>query len=277
MDLTQRALEVALADLPLGPLRYFDCLGSTNSEAASWADAGAPDLSLVLADEQSAGRGRQGRQWFTPPGAALAFSLVLRQPLGLAVQAAPDLPAGMARLTALGAVAVNQALRLSYQLPARVKWPNDVLLDGRKAAGILAEAHWQGDRLEAVILGIGVNVCAAAVPAEAGLIFPATSVETALGRPVERLELLHAILVQLLDWRQRLWEPIFLHTWEGRLAFKGEWVQMIFNDAQGAAQARLGLVLGLDAQGCLRLRDQAGEIFSVCTGEVRLRPADERG
>lgn len=276
MDLSLAALETALADLPLGALRYFDCLGSTNSEAAGWADAGAPDLALVVADEQSAGRGRQGRQWFTPPGAALAFSLVLRQPLAQAGESALDLPARMARLTALGALAVCRALRQEYRLPALVKWPNDVLLHGRKTTGILAEAHWQGERLTAVILGIGVNVSPVSVPAESGLIFPATCVETALGRPVERLELLHAILAQLLDWRQRLSQPVFLQAWEQFLAFKDEWVQIIFNDPQGASQARLGQVLGLDAQGCLRLLDQAGEIFTVCTGEVRLRPTGER-
>ncbi len=263
-------MEQALAGLPLGAVRYFDQVGSTSTEAAHWADAGAPDLALVVADEQTAGRGRLGRKWFTPPGAALAFSLVLREVNPGALQASER----MAQMTALGGLALSQALRQDYNLPGMIKWPNDVLLNGRKAAGILAEAHWQGEQLGAVILGIGVNVSQAALPAENALIFPATCVEDELGEPVERLALLRSVLAQLVDWRERLGTPDFMRAWEERLAFAGEWVQVLFTGPTGEDHARLGLVLGLDSRGCLRLRDRAGEVFTLCTGEVRLRPAD---
>src|SRR5690606_3785950 len=144
-------LEQALQGFSIGPWRYFDRLGSTNDEAARWADRGAPHLALVLADEQYAGRGRLGRQWFTPPGAALALSLVLR-PRPENRLASEQIPF----YTALGALALSQALRRQLGLSPAIKWPNDVLLVGRKTAGILAEAQWQGDQVQAVILGIGV-------------------------------------------------------------------------------------------------------------------------
>jgi BirA family biotin operon repressor/biotin-[acetyl-CoA-carboxylase] ligase len=178
----------------------------------------------------------------------------------------------MARLTALGALAVCQALRSDYGLQAQIKWPNDVLLERRKVAGVLAEAYWQGDQFSAAILGIGVNVAPAAVPANDQIIFPATCVETVLGRSLPRLELLRSILTHLLEWYTRLNEPEFLHTWEEQLAFRNEWVNIITGTGEADQQVHQGLVLGLDAQGCLQLRNPAGEIFTVRAGEVRLRP-----
>ena len=258
-----------------GPVRFFERINSTNSEAARWADAGAPDLALVVADEQTAGRGRQGRKWFTPAGAALAFSLVLRQTSGDPTDEDEIYKSsGFTRLTALGALAVCQALRAEYGIPAEIKWPNDVLVERKKLSGILAEATWQGDQLQAVILGIGINIAPESVPGETELIYPATCVQAALGRPVDRLEVLRAVLEKLLKWRTRLNDDDFLTAWDRHLAFKGEWVTIIDNDPAGA-RTRQGCVLGLDDQGRLRLKDHSGEEFKLLTGELRLRPAAE--
>jgi len=271
MDLEN--LSTALADLPLGPLRFFERIDSTNSEAARWAEAKAPDLALVVADEQTAGRGRLGRKWFTPAGAALAFSLVFRQTTGaMAGEKEPFKSSSSTRLTALGAVAVCQTLIEKYRLPAEIKWPNDVLVERRKLAGILAEATWQGDKLQAVILGIGINIAPESVPTEVELIYPATCVQTVLGRPVDRLEVLRAVLEKLLKWRTRLNETEFLTAWDEHLAFKGEWVT-IFEIEPTGTRSRQGQVLGLDDQGRLRLKDRSGEEFTLLTGELRLRPA----
>jgi BirA family biotin operon repressor/biotin-[acetyl-CoA-carboxylase] ligase len=263
-------LSAGLSVLPVGPVRFFKRIDSTNSEAARWIEAGAPDLAMVVADEQTAGRGRQGRKWFTPAQAALAFSLILKQTPGETDQ--PLFPTLFMRLTALGALAVCQALRMHYGLPAEIKWPNDVLLQRRKLAGILAEAHWQGEQLQAVILGVGINIAPESVPAEIELIYPATCVETVLGRPVDRLELLQVVLKNLLKWRTRLSEPDFLTAWDQHLAFKGEWVTIFEENPQGST-SRQGCVLGLDEQGRLRLKDRSGEEFTLLTGELRLRPA----
>lgn len=264
-------LEQHLAGLPLGGLRYFSSIGSTNTEASAWADAGAADLSLAVADEQTAGRGRGGRRWFTPPGAALAFSLVLRPG-----SAAP--PADLlARYTALGGLAVADALQQAYGLPAQVKWPNDVLIERRKVCGVLTEAQWTGAQLSALVLGIGVNVSPAAAPPPGELLYPAACVETALGRPLGRWALLRAILDRLIEWRARLDSPQFWRAWDERLAFKGEWVQVadgLARDGADAAAVQDALVLGLDEQGGLRLQDRQGSAFTLTTGELRLRPGD---
>lgn len=266
-------LSTVLANLALGPVRFFERTGSTNDEASRWAEAGAPDLALVVADEQTAGKGRQGRKWFTPAGAALAFSLVLRQIAGASASEDKNYKSPTAtRLAALGALAICEALQTDYGIPAEIKWPNDVLVERKKLAGILAEATWQGDQLQAVILGIGINIAPESVPGEAELIYPATCVQTVLGRPVDRMEVLRAVLENLLQWRTRLNEDDFLTAWDRSLAFKGEWVTIFENDPAGT-RTRQGCVLGLDDQGRLRLRDHSGEEFKLLTGEVRLRPA----
>jgi BirA family biotin operon repressor/biotin-[acetyl-CoA-carboxylase] ligase len=258
----QKMLEEALAGLPLGGLRYLDQTGSTNDKALEWALQGAPDLALVVADEQTQGRGRAGRTWQTVPGAALAFSLVLTP---ASTAAGPPMP----RLTALGTLAVHTALTTRWQLPAQVKWPNDVLIEGQKVAGILAEGHWLGESVQTIVLGIGVNITPAAVPPPSKVNFPATSLEDALGRPVNRAVVLRHILVALLHWRPLLEQRAFLQAWEGALAYLGEQVQVELDSGKRLA----GQLLGLDPQGFLKLRTADGEQITTPAGEMRLRPA----
>lgn len=268
----------ALDGLPLGGMRIFNTVDSTNSEAARWLEGGAPDLALVVADEQTAGRGRGNRRWFTPGGAALAFSVVLKGVLGQADEA------NLTHLTALGALALCEALEAGYQLPAEIKWPNDVLVDGRKLAGVLVEAHWLGERLAGVILGIGINIAPEAVPPAEALLFPATCVNACLAtrRPgyeiAERGQLLRQTLEALLHWRNEVGSTRFLAAWEERLAYREAWVE-IWQDLASAesphAFARYsGRLEGLNADGSLRLREHQGSIRNVSMGELRLRPAE---
>jgi BirA family biotin operon repressor/biotin-[acetyl-CoA-carboxylase] ligase len=278
----QVELETLLADLPLGGIRYFSKVGSTNDLAARWARAGAQDFSLVVADEQTAGRGRLNRRWFTPPGSGLAFSLILRP---------EDLPAGLisaplqseqhsftTRLTALGALAVCETLNqvLSPVLPAQIKWPNDVIATRRKLAGVLVELHWSGDQLQAAVLGIGVNVTPASVPPPGELYFPATCVEQVVGNPIDRWILLHDILENLWRWREQMASDKFMHAWSGRLAFRGEWVTIVLEsgEEQDTPSTLEGQIAGLNPDGLLRLRLRSGEITFVNFGEIRLRPID---
>ena len=256
----ERKLQAALRDIPLGGLRFFDTTGSTNDEALAWATAGAPDLSMVVADEQTAGRGRGGRKWHTPAGTALAFSLILRP-------SAEELK-HPARLTALGALAVADALRAAG-LAAQIKWPNDVLCDRRKVAGILVESVWTGESMDAAVLGAGVNVLRGSVPPAETLQFPAVSLEEALGKTVERIAFLHDIMSALLNWRPRLANDSFIASWEERLAFRGEQVRV----GKDEARPITGELVGLDPDGGLRLRTRGGRMQTVQFGEIQLRPA----
>lgn len=261
----QKSIEKALYGLPLGKIQYFDTISSTNDLAVHWANEGVPDFSLIVADEQTQGRGRAGRSWHTPSTAALAFSLVLHpQPDAKNT----DLP----RWAGLGALAVCEALNQSLNLPAQIKWPNDVLLQGKKVSGVLAEAHWMAEQLQALILGIGINVAPSAVPPADTLDFPATSVQAAFGETINRLDLLKATLTQLLRWRQRIFSTDFLVTWEKNLAYKGDWVQIILSEEENFQ----GQVIGLGESGQLRLKLSSGQETMLYAGEIHLRPLVDR-
>jgi BirA family biotin operon repressor/biotin-[acetyl-CoA-carboxylase] ligase len=257
----QPALVRALSDLPLGRIRYFETIGSTNDLAADWAAQDAPDLSLIIADEQTHGRGRAGRRWFTPPGSALAFSLILRP-------AKIENKAEITRVTGLGAIAVCQALEQKYRLEPKIKWPNDILLAGKKACGVLVEAHWQGEQLIALILGIGINIAPSSVPSDQSLNYPATSVESVLGTSIDRTTLLREILEELVDWQERLSSPDFIGAWESRLAYRDQTMQITL-EQQVSMQAK---ILGLDHRGRLRLRSTSGEETVVQAGEIQMHP-----
>jgi BirA family biotin operon repressor/biotin-[acetyl-CoA-carboxylase] ligase len=258
--MNERGLQKKLSGLPLGRMRYFDSTGSTNDEALAWAAQGASDLSIVVADEQTAGRGRLKRKWFTPKGTALAFSLILRP--------SESDPPPFARNVGLGALALISACKKTG-LDAQIKWPNDVLLNRKKTAGILVESVWTGNALDAIVLGMGVNVLAASMPPADQVLFPVTSLESELGHPPDRADMLYAILSALLSWRPKLGTDEFLKAWEDTLAFRGEQVQ-IFKDDEAPL---MGELLGLAHDGGLRLREANNNILTIQFGEIHLRPA----
>lgn len=257
--MNQSELKKALSKLPLGDVRYFDSIGSTNTEALAWATSGAKDLSLVIAEEQTAGRGRLDRKWFTPKGTALAFSLILRP-------TAEEQPF-LTRIVGLAALAVADVLR-TRGLAGQIKWPNDVLLGGRKVAGILVESVWSGEEVDDVVIGIGMNVLEEAVPSPELLQFPATSLEAALGPAIEREIVLRDILAGIIALRPHLGSDSFLASWEKALAFRGEHVQV----EAGSGSSVTGKLLGLEPDGSLRLSNESGKSVTVRFGDVRLRP-----
>ena len=255
----QNELKQSLSGLPLGEIRYFDSIGSTNNEALAWATGGANDLSLVIADEQTAGRGRLDRKWFTPRGTALAFSLILRS--------TPEEKPHLTRIVGLAALAVTDCLR-THGLVSQIKWPNDVLLNGRKVAGILVESVWSGEEVDCLVIGIGVNVLKGAVPSADLVLFPATSLEEALGPEVEREKVLQEILAGIIALRPHLGSDSFIASWEKALAFRGEQVQV----EQGDGSLLTGKLIGLESDGSLKLLDEKSKSITVRFGDVRLRP-----
>ena len=275
--MNQNKLKQALSKLPtgLGDVRYFDSIGSTNNEALAWAARGARDLSLVIADEQTAGRGRLNRKWFTPKGTALAFSLILRP-------TAEEKP-HLTRTVGLAALAIVDSLR-TRGLVAQIKWPNDVLLNGRKVAGILVESVWSGEELDYLVIGIGMNILKGALPPAELLQFPATSLEESLGLYVEREKILHDILAGIIALRPHIGTDAFIAAWEKALAFRGEQVQVEartpeehrdnseHSRSEGSETPITGKLLGLESDGSLRLSEEDGKSITVRFGDVRLRP-----
>jgi BirA family biotin operon repressor/biotin-[acetyl-CoA-carboxylase] ligase len=254
------SIQQALAGLPIADLRYYPSTGSTNEDALVWATEGAKDGSLVAADQQTSGRGRQGRKWVTNPGAGLAVSFIFK-PTEKEAQK-------LQLFSPLGAVAVCQAIRKKYRLPAEVKWPNDILVSRKKTGGVLAETRWLKDRADALVLGIGVNLTPAAVPQEMNLRFPATCLESEAGQAIDRLTFLRTVCQAVFDLRPMLTTPEFIDLWEELMAFKGEQVSMeIF-----AGEIITGMLKGIDPQGNLILQCEDGRKKTFFMGEVRLLP-----
>lgn len=218
---------------------YYERIGSTNDAARQLADAGEPEGTLVLADDQSAGRGRLGRSWIAPARSSVLTSLILRP--GLAPVQAP-------RATMAVALGVCDALRTTTGLPVQIKWPNDLLVRGTKCAGILAESGIVGERLEYVIVGIGVNVNFTA--AAAGLAGSATTLADELGKPLPRVVLVRAILRSTEAYYLRLEEGEDLREeYRHRLATLNQFVR-----AQTAHGTEDGVATEVDENGGLILR-----------------------
>jgi BirA family biotin operon repressor/biotin-[acetyl-CoA-carboxylase] ligase len=241
-------------------LHFYPSLGSTNDRAKELAQGGAQEGTLVVADEQTAGRGRAGRTWFSPPGAGLAFSVVLRP--------AASSPEEIGVWTALGALATRAALVRLGTSPS-IKWPNDVLLERGKVAGVLAEAVWEDDTVTSVVIGIGVNVRPESVPGPKTLDYPAVCVDSVVGRRVDRAELLADILGSLSRWHSRFRLDDVLSAWESALAFRGQVVHV-----EGGGRAWQGRLSGLGPRGELRLRLENGDSLLLPGEAMHLRPVD---
>lgn len=226
-------------------VRRVGTVGSTQEVAFAMAAEGAGDGTAVVADAQTAGRGRRGRRWHAEAGTGLLLSIVVRPTLA---------PPARPLLSYAAAVAVVEALRRVAGLEARVKWPNDVLVAGRKLAGILLEA-----RDGVVVVGIGVNVGQQRFPAE--LQGGATSVTLETGRPADREALLAVLLEEVDRWRGRLehegFEPIRAR-WCAAADTLGRRVRV-----DGAA----GTAVDLDAMGALVLDGDGGR-RRVIAGEL---------
>lgn len=237
-------------------VHYCESVTSTNSLATQLACDGAADGTVVIAETQTKGRGRLGRPWISPPYCNLYLSAILR----------PSLPASAApQITLVAGLAVAEAVR-QWAPGASIKWPNDVLIDGRKVAGILTELKVDEGRVRFVILGIGVNLNSDAEDFPAELRDRAIGLCTAVGAPIDRTVFATRLLSRLEERYEQFLRDGFAAIrplWEGLSCLSGRRVAI---DTGGARQT--GVVIGLAADGSLRLRDQTGQVRSVVAGDV---------
>ena len=241
-------------------IRWLAETDSTQRVARELARAGAAEGTVVIAEAQTAGRGRLGRTWHSPRGVNLYCSIVLRPPLP---------PAAVPQVALVAGVAVAAALAEMPGLAPRVKWPNDVLIDGRKVAGILTEMEAEVERVHHVILGIGVNLNAprAAFPPE--LRERATSLFLATGRRVDRAAVTGRLLAALEARYGRFLEGGFEAVraeWESYSCLTGTDVRVASAEGEMA-----GRVLGLDTDGALMLARPDGTSTRIVAGEVTVR------
>lgn len=238
---------------------YFPRTGSTNDAARALIGQHPPEGTLLIADEQTAGRGRLGRAWLSPANHNLLLSLIFYPPLA-ASQAQ--------RLTMICSLAVADAIRALTGLHPEIKWPNDLLLEHKKVCGILTELGLAEDKLAYAVVGIGLNVNlrAAQMPEELRPI--AASLAESRGAPVNREELLCAILREIERRYDQLKAGIVPRDeWAGRLVTLGKRVQV--SDSEETLE---GLAESVDQDGALWLRLDDGRRRRVLAGDVTLRP-----
>ena len=237
---------------------------STNDVILELARQGALEGTTVTADIQTQGRGRQGRRWTQTQGKGLAFSLLLRPQLH-----SDELP----EITLAAAVAVAKTLE-SFQLKPQIKWPNDLLLNGRKVCGILTEMGPKKDKMASVILGIGVNLNQATRDFPRELRGIATSLYRYSGRKVDRARFLQTLLRHLEETYHWVTERHFskvLVEWRKRAVTLEQQVKIT-----QAHHVFFGQVTGIDEKGALLVRNDSGIVERVTSGDVEVVPAKPR-
>lgn len=245
-------------------IHYFDEIDSTQEAARELAASGADQGTLVIAETQTAGRGRMGRSWHSPSGVNLYTTIILRPPIPLA-----DVP----RMSLVAGIAAAEALEREAPGLVSLKWPNDVWLRGRKAGGIIAEAVTDArQNLDCVLLGIGLNINLAAEDIPPELRDKATSMRIATGHPCDRIAIADS-LFNLLDSRYmetvtRGFEAV-RPAWERFSALTGRRIAIV-----DGGRRQSGVVKGIDATGALLL-DVGDRVERVVAGEVSVEGAYE--
>jgi BirA family biotin operon repressor/biotin-[acetyl-CoA-carboxylase] ligase len=260
--LTQLELSPLLSTHDLGrSIHFHETVGSTNELAFRLAHDGAEHGEVVVAEQQTSGKGRRGRAWVSPPGLNLYFSAILR----------PELPPQRApELTLVAAVALTEVLR-EAGAEAFIKWPNDVQIDGRKVAGILTELSAEPERVHFVVLGVGVNLNAQAEHFPEDLRSTATSLAMARGQRVPRALFAASLWNRLEEW-------LDLHLEMGFGAVRQRWKELSSTLGQDVLvrtdrQEFRGLAEDIDPAGALLVRTEDGSVERVLAGDVeRLRP-----
>lgn len=241
---------------------FLSELDSTNALARELASAGDPEGEVVVADSQNLGRGRLDRVWISPPGVNIYFSLILR----------PQMPMErVAQISLLAALALARSCSRVYSISPGLKWPNDVFLGGKKAAGILSEAQGDGGGVRFVICGVGINVNLDPGDLPPEIRERSTSVSAFLGHPVPRTQLFQAFLEDFeeiyFDFLIRGLSP-FVPEWNRLSILEGKRIKV-----NGERELE-GVVVGLDPSGALRLNDQEGKPQVILAGDVSLITAD---
>ena len=255
-------LEQRLAGVTIGSrIHFLESTDSTNTVALDRANAGAAEGEVVIADQQLQGRGRvAGRRWQSPPGRNLYASVILRPPLR---------PEKAASITLMTGVAVAEVLDRFCPGRVTLKWPNDVLIDGKKVSGVLTEMRMKDNKIDCVIVGIGVNILMERDEFDPLLRNQATSILEAARELPDRVEVTTDILRSLDFWYSLLIERGFAPVRERWTQFAAVTGKQVIVENRGARES--GLVLGIDEDGTLLLENEEGGVTRVLSGDVTIQ------
>lgn len=261
MPLTASDLQIAFRNSEfVRHFFFYPSIGSTNDKAKELAQAGAEEGTLVIADCQTAGRGRDSRHWFSPPGLGIYVSVILRPRVPLEQAFGPHMAASLASAEAA------EAMRL--QGTVGIKWPNDLVAEGRKLAGILSEIGVQGGLLDWAVVGIGLNVNQSRGDFPIEIRARAISLRELCHRQVDRVEILVHLTERFFRWYDRFCEggmEILVSEWRRRSAILGCAVRV-----ETAGEDYVGTAVGLEENGALRVRLESGAEEILHAGDVHL-------
>lgn len=238
---------------------YFDQIDSTNIRAKQLGEEGVPHGTLIVAGQQNAGRGRRGRTWESPPGVSIYMSIVLRPEMA---------PVKAPMLTLVMALSAADSLKECTGLDVQIKWPNDIVLKGKKLAGILTEMSTEMDYINHVVIGVGINVNTERLPEE--LEEKATSLRLETGRIIRRSEMIASIMKEFEKNYQ-----LFIET-QGIQQMQEKYNSLLINREKevrilGGKEEYTAYALGINEKGELLVRRDNGEIEAVLAGEVSVR------
>ena len=273
--LTTDLIKSALQGVPLiSTIEHHASIGSTNDRARELAHANTPEIAVISADVQTRGRGRQNRSWFTPPGTALAISLLTRPAIA---------PQHAMRLTMLAGLAAVEGIEQATGLRLDLKWPNDVVALNNeqltmsnvhpssliphllKVGGILTEASFQGDAIDYAVVGLGINVNVD-FSEDVELQSIATSLKTLSGNQIDRAGVLRSIIAAFVERYSWLADGNRLReAWAARLINLGRDIRVQFGD-----EVLEGRSDGVDDDGALLLRTRDGQLHRLLSGDVTL-------
>jgi len=238
-------------------IHYFETLDSTNSQAYQLALNGAEEGEMVIAESQERGKGRLGRHWFSPPFLNLYLSVVLRPNIS---------PHQASLITLMAAVATADAIRKFSGLLPLIKWPNDILLGGRKVAGLLNEIQSEMDRIHFVILGVGINLNMDEKMFSEEIKSIATSLKIEMGQTISRKNFLQSLLQELENWYtifMKQGSTMILKAWRDRAQLKGRQVKVT-----SFGEILIGVAVDVDSDGALILEMADGKRKRVVAGDV---------
>lgn len=243
-----------------GEIYYFSEIDSTNNEGKKQANLGCVEGSIVLAEEQKGGRGRLARGWFSPKGKGIWLSIILRPPFN---------PYDAPKCTLMAAVAVTKAIRSMTQVECGIKWPNDILYQGKKLVGILTEMSAEIDAINHVVIGMGINVNIGEHEFPDELQSIATSLSMIRGEEISRLTLLNGILGELEVVYNQVVQNGFipmLNEWRELSVTLGQQVDVV-----GSGRNFSGTAIDIDQDGALLVQTEQC-LEKVLAGDVSIRP-----
>jgi len=229
-------------------IHYFREIGSTMDAARKLAEAGAEQGTIVVAESQSRGRGRLSKEWLSPEG-GIYFTVILRPKIS---------PAYAPRMSLMASVAVASAIRRLFGLRAELKWPNDVLIGGKKVCGILAEMNAELDAVNFINLGIGINANTSVSQQEE----KASSLKEQLGEEVSRKELFRSVLVELEERQGLLTTADLIEEWKNLSATLGRDVRIL-----APGEEITGKAVDIESSGALVIRTKDGSLRSAIAGD----------